>query len=663
MSNFGRNIRANIVLVFTVLASLLVVAVSAPASASAAPRCVSEQPDARAAAKSCGGRAEALAGRGVGTRALPAPVVTSTASGSAPVYTGCDPGNIGACTAQGGPGVAGGFKFSEPAGPAGRHVVKYVYGWDAPSASVTVPAGAATPTIMLTPPHYGINKLTVYSVDRTGRSSPTTVYNILVGAPSAQLAHWPLDSINSHGFTDQVSGSPLTTSGVTWTADARYIGAQAATFTGSGEASQPVPALDTSGSFSIAVWVRMAPAWCTSGNYTVMSMDASDVAASNHVSAFTLNLDCQHMLWGFQVADRNIPTPAYFGVSTASGTAVPGRWTLLVGAYDEAQNQISMWMDGSLVGTTTPSAAWVSSHGAGWRATGPVVLGRNRWNDGDGGRFHGEIADARVWNRVLVSDDINGTDANPAAGVPAQAGLTRPLEVGSWRFPDGECYCDNTPDGSVFSRRATLVPNWTLDPAWSGDPLTTPAWFTDDSHDGNGGVQLDGVSGYVSTRDDKGTWDTADDVERPVLRTDQSVTVTAWAKLDTITNVDQIVVNQGPFHLYFRGSDHKWGVTVRQPNGSGGYVNIEATSNVVATTGQWVHLTGVFDAAMGDVRLYVNGVRQNTIGHGAVGNESTTSLMIGNQPDPHPLGGAIDDVHVYQGVLNDREIADTYSGT
>ncbi|MEV0133323.1 LamG domain-containing protein [Dactylosporangium sp. NPDC050688] len=601
----------------------------------------------------------------VDTTAPPAPLVSPMSVGSSPVYTGCDPGNINACTPRGGPGISGGFKFSEPAGPAGQDVVKYVYGWDAPSTNVTVPAGTASPIIQLTPPRYGINKLTVYSVDGTGRSSPTTVHNILVAAPSAAVAHWPLDSINGHGFTDSVSGSSLTTTGVTWTPDARYIGADAATFAGTGEASQLVPAVDTSKSFSVAAWVRPTSTMCaTPGNYSVMSMEPSATSTSS-ASAFSLNLICESMLWTFTVTGSpNGTTPLYSNAVTPLGSVVPGQWTLLVGSYDEAQNTIRIWLNGKLAGTTIPSTTWVSAHAADPRATGPIVLGRYRKNAAAVGRFKGEIADARVWNRALVTDDITGTNADAAAGVPAQHGLTRPLEVGSWQFPDGECYCGDTPDGSVFNRKATLVPNWTLDPTWSGDPATTPAWLTNDSHDGNGGVQLDGVSGYVSTRDDKGTQTTADDVERPVLRTDQSMTFTAWAKLDTITNVDQMVVNQSPFRLFFRGWDHRWGVTVRQPDGSGGYVNIESNSNVVATTGEWVHLAGVFDAATGDVQLYVNGVRQNSTGHGAIGEASATSLNIGGRPNSSPFlfGGAIDDVHVYQGVLSNREIAASYAG-
>ncbi|MFF5235551.1 LamG-like jellyroll fold domain-containing protein [Dactylosporangium sp. NPDC000521] len=598
----------------------------------------------------------------VDTTAPPAPVVTPTASGSAPVYTACDPGNINACTPRGGPGISGGFKFSEPTGPAGQDVVKYVYGWDAPSITVTVTAGAATPTIMLTPPRYGINKLTVYSVDTGGLSSPTSVYNILVAAPSSAVAHWPLDSINGHGFTDSVSGSSLTTSGVTWTPDARYIGADAATFNGTGQASQSVP-VTTAGSFSIAVWSRATPSLCATGiEYGIMSMDGP----TGKASAFKLTFDCVKLRWEFDiVADPAATSPTLTSVSTADGSAVPGRWTLVVVSYDKAHNKINTWVDGTLADTSTPSSGWVSQHDASLGGSGPVVLGRYRASTGnDAGRFSGQIADARIWNRALVAEDVIGSNANPATGVPAQTGLTRPLEVGSWQFPDGECYCGDTPDGSVFGRKATLTPNWTLDPSWSGDPATTPAWLTNDSHDGNGGVQLDGTAGYVSTRDDKGTWTTADDVERPVLRTDQSVTVTAWVKLDAIKSTDQQVLSQNNFHLYNRGSDHRWSLNVRKPDGSGGYISIESTSDVVATTGEWVHLAGVFNAATGDVQLYVNGVRQASTGHGSVGVAPSLSLMIGTRSATNPslFGGTIDEVHAYQGILNDREIANSYTG-
>ena len=594
----------------------------------------------------------------VDTTAPPAPVVTPIAAGSAPVYAACDPSDVDGCSATGGPGVAGAFRFSEPPGTAGQDVVSYVYGWDSPSVTVT----AASPSMLLTPPRYGLNVLSVYSVDRAGRKSPTTNFHLLVDGPSAALAHWPLDSLNGHDLTDQVSGSALTAPGVTWTQDGRYVGARAAKFNGGLGGTQVVPALDTSGSFSVAAWVRLAPPSCA-GNQTAVSVDADTTAANNHASAFYLGYDCGQQRWRMRVNDQNVAQPSTASAVSADNSAVAGRWTFLVGTYDENENKISLWVDGTLAQTATPPAGWISSRGAGWRATGPVVIGRDRWNDANGGGFYGEVADVRIWNRVVVGNDVAGTDANPATGVPAHAGLTAPMQVGWWTFPDGECFCAVAPDASPFGRPATLVPNWTLDPNWSGDPATTAAWLTADSHDGNGGLRLDGLSGYASTTDDRGTPETADNVTHPVLITNQSVTVAAWVKLDQITNVDQHVVHQGAMNLFYRGWEHKWGVTVRTPNGSGGYVNTEARSDVIAVTGSWVHLVGQFDAGTGQVRLYVNGVLQSVAPTGAAGSAGAESLTIGSYNGSTRFGGTIDDVRAWQGLLNAREIANLYASS
>jgi hypothetical protein len=598
----------------------------------------------------------------VDTTAPPAPVIASASSGTAPIYPSCNPAAINSCVPVGGPGVAGAFTFSEPAGTAGQDVVKYVYGWDSPTdPPYTVAPGAPTPAILYTPPHYGLNKLTAYSIDGTGHTSPTTSYYILVGAPSAALAYWPLDSINGHGYVDQVSGAALATTNVSWTADARYIGASAATFNGgTGEATQSVPSFDTSGSFSISAWVRLAPTTC-GGNQTAVAIDADPVAANNHASAFYLGYDCANQRWRMRVTDRNVASPSIAEAVSPNASAVPGRWTHLVGLFQEDPGRVQLWVDGTLVQATAPTAAFMNSRAGGTKATGPVTLGRDRWNDTNGGRFTGEIADVRLWNRVLVRDDITGTNANPATGVPAADGLTTPLMVGWWAFSDNECFCDQALDGSPFGRKATLVPDALLDPNWNNDPATAPAWLVDGGHDGNGGLRVDGLTGYASTSDNMGTFSTADDIARPVVRTDQSITFAAWANLTQISNVDQVVVNAGPLSLFFRGWEHKWGATMSIPNGSGGWINTEARSDVVAQVGTWTHLVGVYDASTGQVRLYVNGVQQSNIGTGATPLASTGSLRIGAKGSGFYFGGTIDDVRVWQGVLNAREIAYLYS--
>jgi len=591
------------------------------------------------------------------------PNVTASAWDGGPVYAYCDPANVNECTPTGSAGVPGVFTFSEPAGYAGQDVISYTYGWtNPPTTTVTVSPGAASPPIPLTPPRYGLNHLYVFSKDGSNKQSATRDYTFLVGAPSNAVAHWPLDSIDSHGFTDQIGGGSLSTANVTWTPDARYYGADAATFA-DGEATQLVPALDTSGSFAVSAWTRLASTCSGSQNRTAVAIDADTDAANNHVSAFLLSYDCGNARWRLRLVDKNVSSPWIVEAVSANNSVVPGRWTHVVGSYDEAENTIRLWLDGVLVSSVTPSAGWVASRGQGWQATGPVTIGRDRFNDNDGGRFQGEIADVRVWSRALVDQDIAGADVDLPNGVfTAQSSLAAPRIVGEWFISDGECWCVDAADGSGFDRRAYLVPNWRLDEELlAGPQVLAPAWFVDGGHDSNGALRVDGVAGYASTTEDSGTLDPSDDIQHAVVHTDQSLTFSAWVNVNQATNVDQVVVAAGPVALLARGSDHKWAFTVTSPNGSGGSYLVEAVSNTVATTGSWVHLVGVFSAATGTVSLYVDGVKQSAVGVGAVGGASQESVTIGALgPAGSFLGGYIDDVRIFQGALNDREVREVY---
>jgi hypothetical protein len=121
---------------------------------------------------------------------------------------------------------------------------------------------------------------------------------------------------------------------------------------------------------------------------------------------------------------------------------------------------------------------------------------------------------------------------------------------------------------------------------------------------------------------------TAHDIARPVVRTDQSITFAVWANVAQVSNVDQIVVNAGPLSLFFRDMDtpgrhlrrqHRPGASVRQRRPAEQYR------------------------------------------YGATPLASTGSLMIGAKGSGFYFGGTIDDVRVWQGVLNTREIAYLYS--
>jgi hypothetical protein len=589
----------------------------------------------------------------VDTVAPPAPGVTAVASGSAPVYASCAPASIATCAQNGGPGVSGSFRLTSPAG--GEDVVKYVYGWDSASIDAVLPTPGAAYTLPLTPPRYGLNTLVVYSVDGSGKKSPTTTYTFLVAAPADPVASWPLDSIAGHNYSDVVGGRTLTPTGdVTWTPDARLIGTNALSFDANatdgqtGFATTSGPVLDTTKSFSVSAWVRVTD---LSAVHVAVSQDGTSR------SRFMLYYSSTYAKWIFGMYD--VDSAVDTGSFAMGGTPVAGRWTHLLGVYDASLQKISLYVNGTLAQTTT--------HTGSWAATGPFVVGRAKTGGAAWVPFKGDIADVRAWNRVVVPDDISGTDANTATGVPSRAGILAPPEVGSWQFGEGECFCANAGDDSPFARRVGVFPNWSLDPNWSGDPATTPAWLTADSHDGNGGLQLDGVSGYAATTDDRGTLDAADDVQKPVLRTDQSFTVAAWAKLGAFnTTADEVLLRQGTgthaaFKLFVRAADNKWSFTVSTPDGAGSYTWVGTRSDVAAELGTWVHVVGTFDAANGQVRLYVNGVVQAWGASGGVGWPTTGSLQIG-KPDVNGFfGGTVDQVHAWQGVLSAREIKYLYT--
>src|SRR6201999_767103 len=125
--------------------------------------------------------------------------------------------------------------------------------------------------------------------------------------------------------------------------------------------------------------------------------------------------------------------------------------THLTGVYDAAEKVVKLYRNGVLVDnqprTATP-----------WATTGKVHIGWAKYGvSGTMATGVGNIGEVRLWNRAVTVDDLNGTVANAANGVPAQPGILSPMQVGSWDFSGGaDCFCDNVLDGSFFGRPMTL---------------------------------------------------------------------------------------------------------------------------------------------------------------------------------------------------------------
>ncbi|MEU4214071.1 LamG domain-containing protein [Actinoplanes sp. NPDC026623] len=536
------------------------------------------------------------------------PDVTST------IYSPCEPSALESCTAAGGPGVSGPFKIAQPASdPKKVNVVSYTYGWiSPPTNTVPVTGGALFGPTDLTPPRYGLNTLYAFSKNQAGIASPIRTYTFLVDSPSAAVASYPLDDLRQHGLTDQVSGTALTGTNVNWTQDARYLGASAATFGLGADASTAGPVVDTSKSFSVSAWVRLTD---TSNAYRVVA--AQDGAAG---SGFIIYNTKDAKSWGFVVYDADSATSSAGTFVYAPATF--GVWTHLTAVYDAKEKRVSIYSNGALSGSATRAVAP-------WAAGGKTHIGSAR------GMIQGpgQIADVRFYNRVLTTDDLWGTTADPGAGVQSTTGILAPMQVGSWDFSGGmDCYCDSVLDGAYFGR------SMTLDAGWVNAPPS--AQFVLGGHDYNDALQTDGLDGYADT----GTG---------VLRTDQSFTVSAWVNMTQPGAQKRVVMSQGgSFSLYWDQVSQKWAFGVANPDGS----VTTALSATTAKTDDWVHLAGVFDAGSGEVALYVDGVKQ-PVATGGKGSFAAAGLRLGALPTGSFYGGLIDEVKVYQGTMSAREIA------
>ncbi|MFG3419141.1 LamG domain-containing protein [Micromonospora sp. NPDC048063] len=565
-------------------------------------------------------------------------------------------------TAHGGPGVAGSFTFTA----GSQDVVKYVYGWRGQTAAlttVTVAAGAAY-TVTLTPPRFGFNVLEVYSIDKAGKRSDIYPYEFLVGSPSAPVAHWPLDTIDGHNFNDVMNQVQLTPAGsVGWAPDSRIHNESTPAFNGNSYLSTNAPLLDTSRSFSVSAWVRMADADPSDGDLDLSATTLTAVSkAGDKLSAFYLGYRMYNgePKWSFTLpeADTDLQPRWLFVVSATSVTTRDiGKWTHLAGSFDAATGQTNLYVDGKLAGSAVRTTA-------GWAGSGALVVGAAQHTVPGGNpymnvQWRGELTDVRLWNRVLTVDDLNGTDASAETGTEALPGILAPIEVANWDF-----------NGALSSMCMPAVSSgyWgqSLDLYGCTDPYSDGqnVGFTGEAHDDNDALWLNHAQpdGYGTANTGTGYAATSG----PVVNTGQSLTVSAWVRLDSFNGKEQVVLRQGRNALkeasieLYAAPSNRWVFAVLTPDASGGALWSAAWADSLELTklGEWTHLTGVFDASAGEVRLYINGVRQQQVATGADGGTSSEPLYVGaGHTTWGHLAGDLDQIKIFAGAMSDREVA------
>ncbi|MFB9476194.1 LamG-like jellyroll fold domain-containing protein [Nonomuraea salmonea] len=514
----------------------------------------------------------------------------------------------------GGVGVMGTFIFR--ADPADTDVGAFLYALndDEPGTATVVPVSAGgTAVIKATPSRNLLNTLYVWSRDKAGHLGPYRRYEFSVRSAKAPMIHWRLDETTGDAAADSSGNghhatrvaAPVPADGPVWTRGWDKGGVRMAK--GGRFHSQGTGLIRTDRNFSVAAWVRLTD---KTNNRIVLSVDGA------HRDGFHLMYNATFDRWAMVMASADTAEPVTYHMARSDGPPAMNNWTRLVGTFDAATGTIGLYVDGR------PQAI-TSTHSAPWNATGVLNIGRGKNPDVP---WWGEVDDVRVYDRVVY---------------PAEAATlaSRPVVAeGHWRFdePSGTTALDSSGRGrhAEFNGAVMRYEGWLGGAVGTGLPnVSAPA--------GTAGVAAV-PSGFVQTAG-------------PILRTDRSYTVAAWARIVGTKHSSHRVLDHGAFKLvYDQGSD-RWAVTMRTSDGGASAVTVR--SDAPAEAGAWTHLAATYDYGTCELRLYVDGVLQNTATNRSapyVGQQ----LIMGGQGGVDSIRMDLDDVRAYSGVLTEDEIAD-----
>ncbi|GAA4608895.1 hypothetical protein BJY16_007064 [Actinoplanes octamycinicus] len=426
---------------------------------------------------------------------------------------------------------------------------------------------------------------------------------------SRSIAVWDFDDNTGSTARDTGDGTgstktkhPTTLTNVAW-GKSRRVGASAGTFNGTSSYGTTDLKPNTTASLTVSAWVKL-----TDGSTDRPVFARGSVAGA---PSLTLTYQASDKHWAAQV--QTAATGEGIGSTTAlsDNEAQIGVWTHLAVSYDAEDQELSLFVNGHQ-DTNPPSVRpFNDPNGATW-------IGRTKDS-----YFAGDIAAVRVWARKLGEAEMELWAA--------------PINVLDWEL------------------------NWTGPPAQAEDnsPYDHPGTLTGDaSYSCNGHTEEDECATHFGGVDGAIT-------RNAVLNTDQSFSISAWARLEN-TDEDYTVVSQDGNHvagflLQWNSHNNSWRFLT-----AGADTDNPATAEVNAQAGasdphQWTHLVGVYDATAGTLSLYVNGEPADTqparhswnaTGQFAVGRGFWNGQKTGH------LTGDIDAIRAYQGVLTADQVVE-----
>lgn len=492
----------------------------------------------------------------------------------------------------------------------------FYWGWTSPPTNrVDADALGGKALLELTPPGDGPRDLFVQAADRADNRSKTSQHHFYVRAGNGPLAQYALDgTAKDSAFLGDRDGT--LTGGTTYTPGA--LGSALRTDGEHASAMTAPPAIRTDTSFTVSAWVNLDKRPVMDDHtYTAVSQDG--------VSVSGLFLGYRRLATGDQ---WEFYKPATDDYQNAGGAVVrstmPARvktWTQLTGVYDAYSRKITLYVNGEPAGTATMPASF--------NAGGKFQVGDSRWNAQSANPWPGTVDEVKVYDRPLSADEV-------------KAAVSRDnVQAGQWKYDE----LDGTTaaNGLLEGEKQVLQNGAKFTGDRDGDKV---------SDDGAvfGGLDLDGTDDFAAT-------------SGPVVRTDQSFTVSAWVNPRTLAAAGKATTfasqdGQQGSGFMLQQRETGWSFVMPGSEAAADFP-IWTTSSGNATVNTWTHVTGVYDAVAGKSVLYVNGqeaatdtgkITWSADGPFAVGR----ARLHGGLMEQFP--GLVDEVRTYHRALSATEV-------
>ncbi|MFJ2721827.1 LamG domain-containing protein [Streptomyces sp. NPDC087437] len=339
---------------------------------------------------------------------------------------------------------------------------------------------------------------------------------------------------------------------------------------------------------------------------------------------FTFGYDASAQTWKFSVPVNDVDSLGEWKAVSTGLTVVKDQWVLLTGVYDAQKSggpELRLYVNKDSKG--------VAQRRSTWKSYGPLQIGRATAKSGYRDHFTGDLAEVRVFDRVL-----------PAAQV-AELMTVKPERKGYWQLDDATGGASaETGGGQALTLAGDASIYRPVDPLFDIAALV-----------GDGNLVLDG----------DGDGDYASTATAPVTG-NSSFTVTARAQLSSLDPEKSQTVLSLPgakanrVQVRYQAASGQWELAVATTDAADAeVVTFTDDQELPDTGGSGQHLAVVYDAFANSVRLYVQG--QLVAGaHGTNDTlwSATGGLQVGRalRGASEYFAGAIDEVRVYSGAAD-----------